>query len=97
MPMAGGAGAAPMAMSRPVVSRPTMPARVAAAVMRIPHRDHFGMGVSGCCLGVLRIRGHAVSGRAVAAGEGTEQGQALIVGVGRLNFFTVIDAARSGV
>jgi hypothetical protein len=32
----------------------------------------------------------------MAAGEGTEQGQALIVGVRRLNFFAVVDAARSG-
>jgi len=73
-----------------------MPARVAAAVMRIPHRYHFGLGICGCCLGVLPIRVHAVSSGAVAAGEGTEQGQALIIGVRRLNFFAVADATRSG-
>jgi hypothetical protein len=33
----------------------------------------------------------------MAAGNRTEHGQALIVGVGRLNFFAVVDAARSGV
>jgi hypothetical protein len=54
------------------------------------------MDVSGCSLGVLPIRVDAVSGGAVAAGEGTEQGQALIVGVRRLNFFAVVDAAGSG-
>jgi hypothetical protein len=86
----------PTAMSRPAVSRPTMTARVAAAVMRIPRHCHVGMDVSGCSLGVLPIRVDAVSGGAVAAGEGTEQGQALIVGVRRLNFFAVVDAARSG-
>ena len=97
MPMLRGSSAAPMAMSRPAVSRPTMPARVVAAATRTTHRDHFGMGVPRFCLGVLPIRIHAVTGCAMAAGEGTEQGQALIVGVGRLNFFTVVDAARSGV
>jgi len=73
-----------------------MPARVAAAVTRIPRHCHVGMDVSGCRLGVLPIRIDAVSGDAVAASEGTEQGQALIVGVRRLNFFAVVDAARSG-
>jgi hypothetical protein len=77
------------------MARPTMTARVAAAVMRIPRHCHVGMDVSGCRLGVLPIRVDAVSG-AVAAGEGTEQGQALIVGVRRLNFFAVVDAVRSG-
>jgi len=74
MPMPGGAGSVPMAVSRPAVSGPTMPARVAAAVLRIPHGDHFGIGGSGCCLGVLPSRVHAVPGGAMAAGEGTEQG-----------------------
>ncbi|MGH6853290.1 MAG: hypothetical protein ACREDJ_08890, partial [Methylocella sp.] len=84
------------AVFHPAVPRPTMPARVSAAVMRFRRRGHFGMGGSGCCLGVLPIRVHAVSGGAVAAGDGTEQGQALIVGVRRLNFFAVVDAARNG-
>jgi hypothetical protein len=67
---------------------------MAPAVMRI---RHFGMCVSGSCLRVLPIRVHADSGGAMAAGEGTEHGQALIVGVRRLNFLAVVDAARSGV
>jgi hypothetical protein len=67
-----------------------------AAAPRIRRRDHFGMGVSGCGLGVLPIRGQAVSIGAVAAGNRAEQGQALIVGVRSLNFFTVVDGARSG-
>ena len=67
---------------------------MAAAVMGTCHRDHFGMGVSGSCFRVLPIRVHA---DAMAAGEGTEHGQALIVGVRRLNFLAVVDAARSGV
>jgi hypothetical protein len=54
------------------------------------------MDVSGCSLGVLPIRVDAIAGGAVAAGEGTKQGQTLIVGVRRLNFFAVVDAARSG-
>ena len=62
--------------------------------MRIPRHDRLGMGVSGCCLGALPI--HAVSGCAMAAGNRTEHGQALVVGVRRLNFFAVVDAARSG-
>ena len=69
---------------------------MAAAVMRIRHHDHFGMGVSWCCFRVLPIRVLAVPGGAMAAGEGTEHGQALIVGVRRLNFFAAVDAARSG-
>lgn len=73
-----------------------MTARVAVAVMRIPRHRHVGMDVSGCRRGVLPIRVAAVSGGAVTAGKGTEQGQALIVGVRRLNFFAVVDAARSG-
>jgi hypothetical protein len=72
-----------------------MSASMAAAVRRIPHHDHFGIGVPDCCLSVLPIRDH-VSGRAVAAGRGTEQGQALIVGIRRLNFLAVADVARSG-
>jgi hypothetical protein len=71
-----------------------MPARVAAAVRRIRRHGHFGMGVSGCCFGVLPIRVDAVS---VAAGNRTEHGQALIVGVSCLNFFAVVDAARRGI
>ena len=67
-----------------------------AAAARIRRRGHPGMGVSGCCPGVLPIRGHAISSGAVAASNRAEQGQALIVGVGRLNFFAVVDAARSG-
>ncbi len=70
---------------------------MAAAVTQIRHRDRFGMGLSGSCFRVLPIRVHAVSGGAMAAGEGTEYGQALIVGVRRLNFLAVVDAARSGV
>jgi hypothetical protein len=64
---------------------------------RIRRRGHKGICVSGCCLRVLAIHVRAGTNPAMAAGEGTEQGQALIVGVGRLNFFTVVDAARSGV
>jgi hypothetical protein len=69
---------------------------MATAAMRIAHYDHFSISVPGCCLSVLPIRDHAVSGGAVAAGHGPEQGQALIVGVRRLNFLAVADAARSG-
>ncbi len=94
--MLGGSGAAPLAMSRPPVSLPTMAASMVAAAMRIAHSDRFSISGSGCCLGVLPIRDHAVSGGAVAAGQGTEQGQALIVGVCCLNFLAVADAARSG-
>jgi hypothetical protein len=100
MPVRGGSGPVPMAvsLSRPAVSRPTVSARVAAAMVatRNRRRGHSGICVSGCCLGVLAIRVHALSGGAVAAGQGTEQGQALIVGVRRLNFFAAVDAARSG-
>ncbi len=67
-----------------------------AAATRIPSHGHLGMGVSGCCLGVLPIRVDAVSGCAMAAGNRTEHGQTLVVGVRRLNFFAVVDAARSG-
>jgi hypothetical protein len=70
---------------------------MAAAVMRIRHRDHFGMGISWCCFRVLPIRVHAVPGGAMAAGKGTEHGQALIVGVRRLNFLAVVNAARGGI
>jgi hypothetical protein len=97
MPVPGGSGPVPMAMSRPAVSRPTTLACMAAAMVAspIPRRGHPGICISGCCVGPLVIRAHAISGG--AAGEGTEQGQALIVGVRRLNFFAVVDAARSGV
>ncbi len=67
-----------------------------AAVTGIRRRECFGVDVSGCGLGVLPIGGHAVSSAAVAARNGAEQGQALIVGVGSLYFFAVVDAARSG-
>jgi hypothetical protein len=60
------------------------------------NRGHSGICGSECCLGILVIHGRAISGGAVAAGERTEQGQASIVGVRRLNFFAVVDAARSG-
>src|ERR1700730_2116321 len=95
MPVRGGSGPVPMAVSRPAVPCPTVSARVAGAMVatRNRHCGHSGIWVSGCCLRVLPIV-HAVSGG--AAGEGTEQGQALIVGVRRLNFFAVVDAARSG-
>ena len=52
-------------------------------------------GLSG--LRVLAIRVRAGTNPAMAAGEGTKHGQVLIVGVRRLNFFAVVDAARSGV
>ncbi len=64
--------------------------------MRIRRRECFGVDVSGCGLGVLPIGGHAVSSAAVAARNRAEQGQALIVGIGSLYFFAVVDAARSG-
>jgi hypothetical protein len=51
-----------------------MPARMTAAVTQIRHRDHVGMGVSGSCFRVLPIRIRTISGGAMAAGEGTEQG-----------------------
>jgi len=73
-----------------------MAACMVAAAMRIAHSDHFSISVLGCCLSVLPIRDHAVSGGAVAAGPGTKQGQALIVGVRCLNFLAVADAAGSG-
>jgi hypothetical protein len=96
MPMLGGSGAAPMAMFRQAVSRPTMSARVAPAVMRIAHGNNFGTAGLNCRLSVLPVRVDAVSGSAVAAGHGPEQGQALIVSVCRLNLLAVADAARSG-
>ena len=91
MLVGGGLGPVPMAMSRPAVSRPTVSARVAGAMLvaRIPRHGHPGICVSGCCRSVLAIP-------AMAAGEGTEQGQALIVSVRSLNYFAVVDAARSG-
>ncbi len=67
-----------------------------AAVMRIPRHGNFSISVSGCCLGVLPIRVDAVSGCAMAAGNWTEHGQTLVVGIRSLNFFAVVDAARSG-
>jgi hypothetical protein len=45
---------------------------MAAAAMRIAHSDHFSISVPDCCLTVLPIRDHAVSGGAVATGKGTE-------------------------
>ena len=96
VPMPGGSCPVPMALSREAVSRPAVPARVAVAVMRFPRHGHLDMGVSGYCLRVLAIHVRACASPAVAAGHRAEYGQALIVGVGRLNFFAVVDAARSG-
>ncbi len=74
MPVRDSANLGPFAMSRPAVSRPTMPARMAAAVMRIPYRDHFGMGVWGCSLSVLLSRVRACPSLAMEAGNRTEHG-----------------------
>src|SRR3984893_11104153 len=99
MAVRSGSGPVPMAvsLSRPAVSRPTVSARVAGAMAtRNRPRGHSGFCVSGGSLGVLVVPVPAISRAAVPAGEGTEQGQALIVGVRRLNFFAAVDAARSG-
>jgi hypothetical protein len=96
VPVPGGSCPVPMALSRPAVPRPTVPARVAVAVMRLPRHGHLDTGASGYCLRVLAIHVRACASPAMAAGHRAEYGQALIVGVGRLNFFAVVDAARSG-
>lgn len=97
MPVRGGAGPMPMAMSCPVVSCPAMPARVVvAAAAEILRRGHPGIDISCCCLLILPIRAHAVAGATMTSGGRAEQGQALIIGVGRLNFFAIVDAPRRG-
>jgi len=64
---------------------------------RIRRRGQKGICLSGCCLRVLAIHVRAGTSPTMAAGNRTEHGQALIVGVRRLNFLAVVDAARSGV
>jgi hypothetical protein len=91
------------AMTRPAMSRPTMVAGVAACVaanMAIAHilfvdaRD-LGVGAIGCNR-VLAAAIPTIPRDTMAARHRAEYGQALIIGVRRLNFFAFVDAARRG-
>jgi hypothetical protein len=98
----------PMAMSRPVMSSsammtsmssPTVPARVMAAVAMAQILVGGGRdrGIGGLSRPfVLAARITAVARDTMAARHWAEQGQALIIGVRRLNFFAIVDAAGSG-
>lgn len=94
-----------MAMSRPmmaglVMARPMAAARVMAA-MAVTARllrlgCGFGHGICGWRPIILAAHiGHVLRDAMVAPRHRAENGQTLIVGVRRLDFFAIVNAARS--
>jgi hypothetical protein len=86
-------------MARPSMSSPTAPARMMAPVVMAQiliggGRDR-GIGGLGRPF-VLAAGIPAIACNTMAARHWAEQGQALIIGVRRLNFFAIVDAAGSG-
>lgn len=100
----------PMAISRPAISGPAMPGRMmsrptvaagVAAIMGIAQilfgsRRDLGTGVFTGRACVLASGVPTIACGTMAARDGPEYGKALIIGIRRLNFFAIVDAARSG-
>lgn len=57
----------------------------------------LGIGVRGCDPLVLIVGLRRITHGTMIACHRPKQGQTLIIGIRRLDFFTLIDAARSGV
>jgi hypothetical protein len=89
------------AMSGPMMSRPTVAAGVAANMAMAQllfgrsRRDLCIGAITGCAR-VLAIAIPSLLRGTMATGHRSEDGQALIIGVRGLNFFALVDAARSG-
>jgi hypothetical protein len=86
-----------VAISCPMMCRPMMPARMAAAMARILIGGRRNFGARGRRTLVLATGIHALPRGTMTARHRAEQGQALIIRVRRLNFLTIIDRSRSGV
>ena len=87
-------------VARPSMSSPTVPARVMAAVAmaQILIGGGHDLGIGGFSRPVVLAAG-IISTRprdTMATRYRAEQGQALIIGVRRLNFFAIVDGAGSG-
>jgi hypothetical protein len=92
------------AMTRPAMSRPTVVAGVVArAAANMTMAQILFVGRRDLCIGAINGRTRVLSATiptiprdTMAARHRAEYGQALIIGVRRLNFFAIVDAARRG-
>ncbi len=86
-----------VAMSRPTVSHGTMAATMATAQIFIRRGRDLGIGTRGCHPLVLIARIGSFPRDTMGARHWPKHGQTLVIGIRRLDFFALINAARSGV
>jgi hypothetical protein len=71
-------------------------ARVAGTMAVAQHRRNLGIGIAGRRAVILAAGIDDITRATMAARHRAKQGQALIIGVRRLNFFALVNSSRNG-